>query len=89
VAIHKQAEKRHRQSEKRREKNKHVKSTVRSRIKKVLQTVESKNLEAAATALGEAQSQLSDAGRKRILHPRAAARKISRLAVKVNALRGQ
>lgn len=89
MATHKQAIKRHRQSEKRQERNKHVKSTARSRVKKVLEVVGTGNAEAAAAALREAQSQLSDAGRKRIMHPRAASRKISRLAAKVNALRNQ
>lgn len=89
MAIHKQAIKRHRQSEKRHAKNKHVKSSVRSRVKKVLEKVETKSYEASVAALREAQSLLSDAGRKKIMHPRAASRKISRLAAKVNALRSQ
>ena len=86
MATHKQAIKRHKQSEKRRERNKHAKSTVKSRVKKVLEVVGTKSADAAAAALKDAQSFLSDAGRKRILHPRTASRKISRLAAKVNAL---
>ena len=89
MATHKQAIKRHKQNLKRRERNKHGKSTLRSRVKNVLQAVEANNAEKAAAAMKEAQSILSDAGQKRIIHPRAASRKISRLARKVNALSQQ
>ena len=81
--------KRHRQNQKRRERNKHLKSSVRTRIKGVYDAIDEKKPEEAAAALKEAQSFLMDAGRKRVLHPRMAARKISRLAKKINAMQSQ
>ena len=89
MATHKQAMKRHRQNLKRRERNKHVKSSVRTRMKNVHEAIAAKNPDEAAAAFKEAQSRISDAGRKRIIHPRTASRKISRLARKLNALMNQ
>ncbi len=82
----KQGMKRHRQNLKRRELNKHVKSTVRSRIRLVLKAVEEKNPEAARAAFIDAQAHLGKAGRKKVMHRRTVARSVSRLAKKVNEL---
>ena len=78
--------KRHRQNQKRRERNKHVKSSVRTKIKKVIEAIEAKEPDKAAAAFIEAQSHISDAGRKRVMHPRTSSRKISRLARKINSM---
>lgn len=86
MATHKQALKRHRQSLKRRERNKRVKTSVKTRIKKVVEAINQKNPQEALTAFRVAQSFLSDAGRKGVIHKQTAARKTSRLARKVNAL---
>ncbi len=86
MATHKQAEKRNRQNIKRRERNKHLKSTVRSRVKKVMETIESGDKAAAEAALKETQSHMDDAGRKKLFHKNMVSRKISRLTRKVNAM---
>ncbi len=87
MATHVSALKRARQSEKRRVRNKIVKSALKTQAKKVLQAVEEKNPEKAHEALTLAIPEFQRASSKRILHKRTASRKISRLAKKVNALR--
>ena len=74
------AAKRVRQNEKRRLRNKAVKSYVRTMIKKVL---ESENKE---EALKKAYSALDKAVKKGVIHKNAAARKKSRLAKLVNKM---
>lgn len=82
----KQAMKRHRQNLKRHEANQHFKSTVRSRIKKVLTAIEENDVNGAREAYKEAQSHLDKAARKKILHHRTASRKVKKLAKKINQL---
>jgi small subunit ribosomal protein S20 len=86
LATHASALKRARQSEKRRQRNVSVKSTLKTQAKKVLQAVESKNSEEAQKALASAIPALQRASSKRVVHKKTAARKISQLAKKVNAL---
>lgn len=86
MATHDSALKRARQSDKRRQRNVSVKSTLKTFTKKILQAVESKNPEEARKALASAIPALQKASAKKIIHKRTAARKISRLTKKVNTL---
>jgi small subunit ribosomal protein S20 len=82
MANHRQAEKRHRQSLKRRARNKHWLSTIRNAVRRVR----------AAPAGEEAQAQFAGAERllrkgvsKGVLHQKTASRTISRLHKLVNS----
>ena len=59
--------------------NRAKKSAMRSAIKEVLAAVSNGDKEAAAAALKNATSLLDRAGRKRLIHPGQAGRRISRL----------
>lgn len=86
MASHKSAEKRMRQSRGRRLRNVSTKSLVKTRIKAVLKAVEENDREKSADALSKASSVIAKASAKGVLHKNNAARKISRLTRKVNAL---
>ena len=86
MATHDSALKRARQSDKRRQRNVSVKSTLKTFTKKVLQAVESKNPEEARKELARSIPALQKASAKKVIHKRTAARKISRLTKKVNTL---
>ena len=80
--------KRNRQNEKRRAKNRTVKSAIRTAHKKVTKAVDAKD--AQAKELFDAYVKIVDtAAGKGILHKNTAARKKSRLAKKVNAIQAQ
>lgn len=83
MANHKSALKRHRQSLKIRDRNRGIRSKLRTLSKKVLQ---SENKEEASKLLIEAVSSFHKAAQKRILHPNNSNRKISRLYQHVNQL---
>jgi len=83
VANHASAAKRARQAVKVRMMNRAKKSAMRSAIKEVLAAVSNGDKEAAATALKAATSLLDRAGRKRLIHPGQAGRRISRLNTRV------
>lgn len=68
------------------ERNKAMKSRIKTCIKKVESAVNDKNKEAAIVALKEASSQIQKAARKGLYHKNNAARKISRLANKVKSI---
>ncbi len=87
MATHASTLKRARQSEKRRVRNKVVKSTLKTQAKRVLQAVEENNPEKARVALALVIPEIQRAASKKVLHKRTAARKLSRLAKKVNALK--
>ena len=89
MATHDSAIKRARQNEKRRQRNLHVKTTVKSSIKRVRMAVDEKNLEAAQKALQEAIPLIMRARSKGVYHRKNSARKISRLAQQVNTLKAQ
>ena len=86
MAKTKSAEKRIRQSEKRRERNIIVKSQVKTAVKKLLLAVESRNLEKSKVSLEKAISVIDKAAAKGVIHKNTASRKISRLTKKVNTL---
>ncbi len=82
----KSAIKRMRQEEKRRMRNKAVKSEVKTRIKSFLKALESNNREEIEKLLREAVSTIDRAARKGVIHKNNAARKKSRLYSKLNQL---
>ena len=86
MANHKSAIKRNRQNEKRSERNRGLRTQVKSSIKKVLTAVDEKNAEEAQKSLNEAETVIAKVASKGVLHSRAASRKISGLAKKVNQL---
>jgi len=89
LATHKSAEKRMRQNEERRKRNVSIRTHVKTRIKaglKALKAFEEKDLEKSSEALVKAKSVIAKASSKGILHKNNAARKISRLTRKINAL---
>ncbi len=83
---HKSTIKRARQAVKRHERNKAVLSSVRGMVKKVLTAVEEKKPDEAKALLREASSTLGKAVSKGVVKRNTASRRISRLALKVNAL---
>ena len=85
MATHKSAIKRHRQSLKRRARNRFAKSTIRSQIKSALQSIESGNKEQAKEAATTATTLLDKAAIQGVLHKNTARRKISRLQKKIAA----
>ncbi len=86
MANHPSALKRARQNEKRRLRNKAVRTRVRGAVKTVRQALEAKDAEAAQGALKDATQLIGKAASKGVLHKRSASRKISRLARQVHAL---
>jgi small subunit ribosomal protein S20 len=79
VANHKSALKRAGQSEKKRLRNRTVKTRVKNVVKEVRQAVSQKSPD-AGVSLQTAQSTIDKAAKKGVLHRRTAARKIARLA---------
>jgi small subunit ribosomal protein S20 len=77
--------KRNKQNETRRERNKGVKSALKTSTKKVQTAVAEGDAGSAATLQREAARALDKAAAKGVLHKRTAARKKSRLARQVNA----
>ncbi len=80
------AEKRQKQSEKRRIRNKSEKTAIRSTAKKVLVAAQSSDKAGAEAALLQMISKIDSAARKGIVKKNTAARKKSRMQKLVNAL---
>jgi small subunit ribosomal protein S20 len=74
------AEKRNRQAQKRRTRNVHVRTGVKSAVKRVREALEKGDAGAAKTALAAAERTLGKASSKGVVHKNAASRRISRLA---------
>lgn len=85
MANHKSALKRARQNEIRRLRNKAVKTRIKNVVKDVRAATAGQSENDPAAELRNAQSAIDKAAKKNVIHPRTAARKISRLAKKVNA----
>ncbi|MBE5871829.1 MAG: 30S ribosomal protein S20 [Lachnospiraceae bacterium] len=68
------------------DRNKAIKSGVKTAIKKVYAAIESSDKEAAAAALKEATVTIDKAATKGIYHKNNAARKVSRLSKAVNKM---
>jgi small subunit ribosomal protein S20 len=83
---HKSAEKRLRQTAKRTVINRARLSRVRTFVKKVEAAIETGDRAAAQSALQLAQPELHRATTKGVLHKNTVARKLSRLATRINAL---
>ena len=86
MANHPSAEKRNRQRIKRTNRNRSVKSTVRSLVKHVHAAIEGKDKSAAATALKAAIVALDKAATKGVVHVKAASRTVGRLSAQVHKL---
>jgi small subunit ribosomal protein S20 len=83
---HKSAEKRLRQTAKRTVVNGARLSRVRTFVKKVEVAIETGDKAAAQSAFHEAQPELHRATTKGVMHRNTVARKLSRLAARINAL---
>ena len=86
MANHKSAAKRIRQTAKRTAINRSRMSRVRTFVKKVETAIATGDREAAQSAFRTAQPELHRAITKGVLHKNTVARKLSRLAVRINAL---
>ncbi len=86
MANHKSALKRAHQNEKKRIRNKAVKTKVKNVIKNVRIAVNENVSDLALTTLNAAKSAIDAAARKGVLHKRTAARKISRITKLVNGI---
>jgi small subunit ribosomal protein S20 len=87
VAIrHASALKRHRQSEKRRQRNQAIKTRLRHLVREVRTAVTGRDSAAAKEHLARAERALQKAVTKGLLHKNNAARKAARLALAVNGM---
>lgn len=86
MANHKSAIKRAKQNEKRRMRNKSVRTRVKNVTKGLLHAVSESSKEDAVKELIAAQSTIDIAAKKGVLHSRTASRKISRLTKLVNSI---
>jgi small subunit ribosomal protein S20 len=84
MANHKSAIKRHRQSLKRRDRNRVIKSAVRTVVKKARKAAEEKSPETLVLAV-KAEQALAKAAQKGIFNKKTAQRYISRLTKHANA----
>ena len=78
--------KRNKQNLRRHERNKAVRSELKTRVRSALEAAETGADDATARA-AFAQKRLGKAAAKRVIHPNAAARRQSRLAKRLNSLR--
>jgi small subunit ribosomal protein S20 len=81
------AEKRHRQSEERRIRNKAVKSSVRTSVKKFVALARKEDIDKAEAALKDMIKKMDTASRKGIIKKNAAARKKSRMQRLFNTIK--
>lgn len=86
MAHHKSALKRIKQNKKKNARNRHVRSTLKTVIKKVREAVESKDQNAAKEALAAAIPVIDKTATKGVIHKANAARNVSRLTKLVNSL---
>ena len=86
VANHPSAEKRNRQNIKRRERNTHVRTGVRTVVKRVRVALASGNAAEAKTALAAAVRRIDQAVSKGVFHASTGSRYVSRLMAQVAAL---
>ena len=78
--------KRDRQSKVRRDRNIHVKSTLRSTIKNLLSSIENKDLDKSKELLKVTIKAFDKAATKGVVHKRTASRNISKFSKKVHIL---
>lgn len=84
MAIHKSALKRARQNEKKRLRNKSIKTRVKKVVKSVRLAVNEKSKKDALNELNVAKSVIDKAAKKGVLHKKTASRKISNLSRHIN-----
>jgi len=84
VANHKSAIKRIRQNLKRNERNRYVRSTMRTYVRRVREAVEAGDASKASEALTLAIKTIDKAASKGVIHKNQASRRISRLQKLVN-----
>jgi len=84
MAVHKSAEKRARQNKQKQLYNRAIKSSMKTRVKNLLITLEGKNKETVHAQLKSVISSISKAASKGIVHKKTASRKVSRLTKRVN-----
>ena len=84
MANHKSAEKRNRQNKIRNARNTHIRSTMRSYIKKIRIAIAEGDMDTAKTVLEKAVPYIDKAASKGVIHKATASRKISRLAKLIN-----
>ena len=80
MANHKSAEKRHRQSKIRNARNTHIRSTMRSYVKKLRLAIADGDVETAKSLLEKTVPYIDKAGTKGVIHKATASRKIGRLS---------
>ena len=74
------------QNRARRERNRDVKSSMRTAVKKLLEAVETRDVEKARQELKKVVPSIDKAASKGVIHRNTASRKISRLTRKVDSL---
>jgi small subunit ribosomal protein S20 len=74
-------------SRKRRLRNQSVRSAIKTFVKKTRETIAGGELETAQTLLSATASLVDKAAKRKIIHPNTAARRKSRLAKRMNAVR--
>lgn len=86
MANHKSALKRNKQNEKKNERNRHARTTLRTFVKRVREAVAAKDVSVAKEALAAAIPVIDTAATKGIIHKNNASRSVSRLSRLVNTL---
>jgi small subunit ribosomal protein S20 len=80
----KSAIKKAKQSENKRVRNAHVKSTMKTQIKKTITAIEANNKDNTGELLKNAIASINKAASKNVIHKNNAARKVSRLSKKTH-----
>jgi len=80
----KSAIKKAKQSEEKRVRNAHVKSTMKTQIKKTLTAIDANDKDNTSGLLKNAIASINKAASKNVIHKNNAARKVSRLSKKAN-----
>ncbi len=86
MANHKSAEKRNRQAQVRRQRNRAIRSRMKTAIRNLNEAIESGNADEVKSALATAVPVIAKTASKGTIHKKNASRKISRLTKKVNQL---
>jgi small subunit ribosomal protein S20 len=88
IPVHPSAQKRHRQSLKRRDRNRVIKTRVRTALKLATETIAGGDAAAAQSELKAATRVLHKAASKGALHRNTVARKVARLSKKLHRAHG-
>ena len=85
MAQHKSAKKRILQNDKKRIRNRHIRTTLRSALKRFEQTLEKQNAEELKALMGKTISIVDTAASKGVIHKNKAARHVSQITRKINS----